>query len=194
MASQKKARLPAEYQEVEYITIPEGGKINTNRIWPTNAGVTYNADAQINSAFSANRCVFGAIGNNALIQTVVNTDVPNYIQQNKMNIYGGTIPRDNNRHLFTIGPTGGYIDGQLNFASTQGVEPTAYICIAMLNNSKRATNLTLWEYWVEQDENRVQDLIPCYRKADMVAGVYDISNNRFIGNSGTGVIERGPNV
>jgi hypothetical protein len=194
MAGKKKARLPAEYQEVKYITIPEGGQINTGRIWPTNAGVSYNCDAQINSAFSNNRCVFGAISNNAIIQTVVNTDAQNYIQQNATNIYGGTIPRDNNRHLFTMTPTGGYIDGQLNYASTQGTAPTAFICIAMLNNGRRTTNLTLWEYWGERNGIRVQDLIPCYRKADMAAGVYDIINNTFIGNSGTGTIEKGPNV
>ncbi len=194
MAQTKKSRLPAEYQEVKYITIPEGGQINTGRTWPTSAGSSYNCDAQINSAFTANRCVFGTISFNSAIQAVVNTDNQNFVQQNAPSLYGGTIPRDNNRHLFTINPSGGYIDGQRNYASTMSTARGESICIAKRNDGARATNLTLWEYWVEQSEIRVQDLIPCYRKADMEAGVYDIINNTFIGNSGTGTIERGPNV
>lgn len=188
------SRLPAEYQEVKYITIPEGGQINTGRTWPTSAGVAYNCDAQINSAFTANRCVFGAINGGNIIQTVVNADTMQFIQQNALGLYGGSIQRDNARHIFTIDPSGGYIDGQLNYASTQGYAPNSSICIAKRSDNARATNLTLWEYWVEQGEIRAQDLIPCYLKADMEAGVYDIINNTFIGNSGTGTIERGPNV
>ena len=38
------------------------------------------------------------------------------------------------------------------------------------------------------------DLIPCYRKSDNIAGMYDIENNKFYTNAGTGKFVIGSNV
>ena len=39
-----------------------------------------------------------------------------------------------------------------------------------------------------------QEFIPCYRRADNVAGFYDMVNSTFITNSGTGTFTIGPAV
>ena len=40
----------------------------------------------------------------------------------------------------------------------------------------------------------VREFIPCYRKADSVAGLYDLANNTFYTNAGSGVFVVGPDV
>lgn len=39
-----------------------------------------------------------------------------------------------------------------------------------------------------------RDLIPCYRKSDNVIGMYDIINNQFYTNKGTGSFTKGSNI
>jgi len=41
---------------------------------------------------------------------------------------------------------------------------------------------------------KVRDLVPCYRKSDNEIGLYDIVNNVFYTNAGTGTFIKGPNV
>ena len=40
----------------------------------------------------------------------------------------------------------------------------------------------------------IRDLVPCYRKSDNKPGLYDIVNNVFYTNAGTGEFAVGPNV
>lgn len=40
----------------------------------------------------------------------------------------------------------------------------------------------------------VRNLIPCYRKSDNVIGMYDLANNVFYTNSGSGSFTKGPNI
>ena len=42
--------------------------------------------------------------------------------------------------------------------------------------------------------DELMHLYPCYRKADNVAGMYDIVNNTFLTNAGTGSFILGPDV
>lgn len=41
---------------------------------------------------------------------------------------------------------------------------------------------------------KIANYVSCYRKADGEIGLYDIVNNRFYTNSGTGTFEKGPDV
>ncbi len=40
----------------------------------------------------------------------------------------------------------------------------------------------------------VRDFIPCYRKQDGVIGMYDLANDVFYTNAGTGTFLKGANV
>ena len=42
--------------------------------------------------------------------------------------------------------------------------------------------------------NLLRDMIPCYRKTDNVAGMYDIVNDVFYTNQGTGVFAVGADI
>jgi hypothetical protein len=39
-----------------------------------------------------------------------------------------------------------------------------------------------------------KEFIPCYRKSDNVVGMYDVINDAFYTNSGTGTFIKGPNI
>lgn len=47
---------------------------------------------------------------------------------------------------------------------------------------------------LERDGTIVADLVPCYRKADGEIGMYDIVSNTFFTNVGTGTFTKGGNV
>ena len=50
-----------------------------------------------------------------------------------------------------------------------------------------------FEMYNSQNE-KISNLIPCYRKSDSVAGMYDSVNNRFLTNQGTGIFTVGSDV
>lgn len=52
----------------------------------------------------------------------------------------------------------------------------------------------IYETEISDDVSLVRHLIPCYRKADNVAGMYDIVNGVFHINAGTGEFIVGPDV
>lgn len=52
----------------------------------------------------------------------------------------------------------------------------------------------IYGYSVQYGDELLQDFIPCYRKIDNVPGMYDIVNNVFYTNAGTGLFTTGPNV
>ena len=52
----------------------------------------------------------------------------------------------------------------------------------------------LFSYKLWQNNNLVRDLVPCYRKADGVIGLYDLVNGTFYTNAGTGSFTKGNNV
>ena len=55
-----------------------------------------------------------------------------------------------------------------------------------------AVNLYQFSAW--QNGTLVRDMYPCYRISDNVTGMYDIVNDVFYTNSGSGTFYKGPNV
>lgn len=55
-------------------------------------------------------------------------------------------------------------------------------------------NLKLYYAKVWINNTVAYDLIPCYRKSDNVVGMYDIINNVFYTNAGTGTFVKGPDI
>lgn len=85
--------------------------------------------------------------------------------------------------------------------------------IGQLQNtfSNLSNNITLWHVspagqWgadakayiysckIYQNDNLVRDLIPCYRKSDYKPGLYDLVNDVFYTNVGSGEFYKGPDV
>lgn len=56
------------------------------------------------------------------------------------------------------------------------------------------SNLKIYEYKAYKNSEVIQDLIPCYRESDGVAGMYDIIKGEFFTNQGTGTFILGADV
>lgn len=54
--------------------------------------------------------------------------------------------------------------------------------------------MRLWYLKIYDNGTLVRDMIPCYRKSDNEIGMYDIVNDVFYTNQGTGTFSKGPNT
>lgn len=52
----------------------------------------------------------------------------------------------------------------------------------------------MYEYWIKLDGNYEIHMIPCYRKSNNEIGMYDMANDIFYTNNGTGAFTKGPDV
>lgn len=54
--------------------------------------------------------------------------------------------------------------------------------------------MKLYSFKIYDNGTLIRDFIPCYRVADNEVGLYDIVNNQFYTNQGTGSFTKGPDV
>lgn len=62
------------------------------------------------------------------------------------------------------------------------------------NSSYTCYKLRIYDFLCMRNGTAIQHLIPCFRKADGVAGMYDLVSRSFFMNSGTGDFIKGPTV
>lgn len=62
--------------------------------------------------------------------------------------------------------------------------------------ARRHSKMRLYDtcFIYDSSNNLIRSLVPCYRKSDNVAGLYDLVNAKFYTNSGTGTFSVGKNV
>lgn len=80
------------------------------------------------------------------------------------------------------------------FTGTQiaNINATANYYIFSINTSQIHEGMSLYKLKLWNNNVLVRDFIPCYRKSDNVAGLYDLVNNTFYTNQGTGNFIVGP--
>ncbi|MBQ9267506.1 MAG: InlB B-repeat-containing protein [Clostridia bacterium] len=102
---------------------------------------------------------------------------------------------------------GKYHDYVFNYSSGVTVDGTEYIYTGTPSGSSGSANLYLFRangssVYVEgkifyfkqyEDGELVYDLVPCYRASDNVSGMYDLVENTFYGNTGSGSFSKGYN-
>ncbi len=180
--------LPSEYQQVEYIEGTGTQYINT--------GVNATNDIEIISEFAStditqNRCyVFGVYGNsNQRIQFSYSD--PAFIGW--WDQYTNSISYfevDTNKHIIKVSK-GEFILDDKNINTMKDGYFASYTPIYMfaLNANETISNVSkikLYNTEIYKEGTLIRKYIPCYRKSDNVAGLYDLVNNIFYTNSGTG--------
>ena len=190
------SRLPAEFQEVEYIESSGTQYIDTGVQYGSTkkviADIQYLSinDFQINGIYegSSRRWQFGIASNNFI------GGIGNY----------GPIMgvADTNRHTFVIDLLNkqyGY-DGNITTDTrvTIGDSNKSFLLFVRYNsNNVGPANFCSQKLYSCQfyDSNvLVRDFVPCYRKSDNVIGLYDLVNGVFYTNAGTGTFIVGGNV
>lgn len=90
------------------------------------------------------------------------------------------------------------IDGISKSISPRTSSITGFPFFLFANNESGTagsfTNIRCYKLTFWQNNNLIRGFIPCYRKSDNVIGMYDIVNNVFYINQGTGIFIKGPNV
>lgn len=185
------SRLPSNYQEVEYIQSSGTQYIDTGYIVNASDTISWEFTAMIPSQSE----VF--MGANGYLQFHVTSSGVGVSTLNA----SGLGSKRTFRIDFSNSVTQLYIDNTLvetkNWSgSYNGTNVKLGIFkLGDADNGWHTTtspvSCTLYEYAINIGGNEVSRCVPCYRKADNVAGLYDLVNNVFYTNAGSGVFAVG---
>ena len=187
-------QLPEEYQQVEYIESTGTQYIDTG-VTPdntTNIEITYKSP---NNNINYQR-IFGQssnVGNNRFQIEMNNTNKASW----NLGIGGrvSSISMDASSNFKTFkfkSGVGAYIDGELSLAMSNTETNSYNIWLFRGYDKYSAIQISACKIW--KSNKLVRSFIPCYRKSDKVVGLYDIVNNVFYENAGTGNFKRGKAV
>lgn len=190
-----KSILPDEYQQVEYIQTTGTQYIDSGV--PLRCGLKTIVDWVYADADSGNNYVgghIGAPGNRWLI----GSQRQHYYYFGVGSGNSSTGIRFGNRDIVEAywQNTGSYIKINnvapvINSFDTLTLidEPDYTFYMGALDRNGVASlfpKLIIYNWRFYQDDILIRDFVPCYRKSDKIAGLYDIVNNEFYINNGTG--------
>lgn len=182
------SQLPTEYQEVEYIESSGTQYIDTGFVVNKSDSYVLEIDGLFPSQAQAYQ------GCNGYMQFFVTNK---YGISDKSSISVGN--RDTVRIAYanqtaTLTVNGSQAESK-SWASYSGANvKLGVLRMGDVNNgwfNGDAASGTIYGYKVWKDEVLVSDCIPCYRKSDNVAGLYDLVTNVFYTNAGSGVFAVG---
>lgn len=191
---QHRAELPVEYQEVEYIESTGTQAIDTGHD-ATNKKYKAVLDTQFTQATEYSQILLSA-GINAWCGQI-------------RNVYGiggsykTTISSLDRATLEFIGNYENNISCRLKINNEEVIRPymqnegnvSLFAGIEQQTTFSYHSKAKLYSAKLYDENNTlIRDFIPCYRKSDNVIGLYDIVNNRFYTNAGTGTFSKGNNV
>lgn len=196
--------LPEEYQQLDYIR-NNGSQVIDTGIYPTlntdvhikfmpsnNSSAEYVMGSRGSDIFyavvktRANSYYTTAFGVDALVNfTDINSVVGDLYELDSTTNGDGTFTATLKDLTQNISQTGSNTIGNITSSPTLKIfgYSTQYIHPAM-----RVYELKIW-----QNKELVRNMIPCYRKADDVVGMYDIVNDVFYSNARSGNFIKGDN-
>lgn len=181
-------RLPAEYQEVEYIQ-----SVKNDQQWiDTGIPITYSLVMEITFA------IVSVVGSYYVMGEYANNNGAFYLYTSSkfQTAYGcsyanTTVNADTEKHTFRYS-----FDNANTIVSENGqqilskskISPLATSNSIIIAGSKIRNQLSCKTYsFVAYDNGvKVADFIPCYRKSDDKPGMYDLVTETFLVNQGTG--------
>lgn len=201
--------LPREYQQVEYIESDGTQYIDTNVYADNNTGINIDFSALeylarenanqftcfvfggesnwINSSFDFQAGVHGLVYNTKRLGSEYNT-----VTLSNKNTDKHTLKIFNGRY---------YFDGQFQynlteFNTTNWKSDTSIILFGVKRAGaiQRLDSSRIYGCQLYDGEELIRDFVPCYRKSDNVIGMYDLINDVFYPNEGTGTFKKGVDV
>lgn len=198
--------IPFEYQEVEYLESTGTQYIDTGVSAPD--GFVFEANLEITKQVGQIDCIIGAHElsqpyklNLFGVSTVYNAGL--FISAGTIDVHSHT-KEYNRKYSVQASTQKGYIyvlldatpilsDTNLELRTSRNLfifadnnvanGASQYSAIRLWNNAKIIVNNVL-----------VRNFIPCYRKEDEVAGMYDLVSGEFYPNAGTGTFKIGPDI
>lgn len=188
--------LPSGYQEVEYLIFSNSyiktGVMTSNDTeltitWSTTAASTLLVGGRTDTG--SNAIAFGYFGNGS---SFVGFGGPT------TNFSTAVNPMDGKKHTCVLSRTVYTIDGA-NQSINRGTFSNYYeLFLGTWNNNGTPDSRyfvgNVYEMTIKKSGNLVMHLVPCYRKSDNVAGMYDEVSGKFMPSVGSGSFGKGPAV
>ena len=193
----QKNRLPDEYQEVEYIQSSGTQYFITDHYANGNSQYKFKF-----SEGSTNGVVFGAYNSNWTTgsgfyhnSTTNEYEYVHYYSNNYLSSLRGSYL---NAYDIYIDKGNVYSNGVLIQSGSTKTFTLNYPTYILAGNwvgsrAEQPLSCKLYYFQIFVDGIKLHDYIPCYRKVDGVIGMYDLVEDEFITNAGTGTFEKGPN-
>lgn len=188
------SRLPQGYQEVEYIEssgiqyIDTGYKPTSNNLRIT-CEFEYTAEHSTSSVFGSESSSKYSIVPYGAPAFYVGSSVQLLVQTTALNTKYALDAHANAGTLTVL------LNGITNSASYSGSILTTVnigvFCNIIAGVANQFCSMKLYAMYIYDNGNLVRDFVPCYRKSDNVAGLYDLVNNVFYTNAGSGVFAVG---
>lgn len=197
------SRLPSAYQEVEYVE-GTGTQYIDLGITPTN---TMTLELKFQADGETNGKIFGSRIANNNSAFAIYLDGSNSVALNFGNYYYTLNPaEDYNSAINTI--TSSISNGIMSVTIANENHSYTYqnsgsrannidlLLFAYYNNTSIASagDKKIWYLKLFDSGNIIMNLVPCYRKSDNVVGMYDLVNDVFYTNAGTGTFIKGNDV
>ena len=187
--------LPDNYQEVEYIESTGTQRVKLNLIPKS----TYKIESTFAiTDLSVNSTIWCARGETQAIDTttafyVANEGIRCDFGEIKESYTTGNLVV-NSKHTLTMDSNSWYLDGALltkmeaaTFNAGSAIQLFASHYNGIDFDVQNYSKMKLYSFKVYDDnKNLVLEVIPCYRKADSVAGLFDVVRQKFYQNEGTG--------
>lgn len=201
LMAQKKKRLPSEYQEVEwiqsteekqFILLPYGFEETDTVTITASIDTKYSTDHYIIAPTTWNN------NNNRFAMVGVYGGVYGVGYGNRSTSGTRLVPMTNNdgdMHTWTFANKIFNITDlnlSINVSDAQFGGVTSNLKLFYGYNKNKDGKLSYYKHVKLNGE--VYEFIPCYRKADAEIGLYDIANNVFYTNDGTGTFLKGADV
>jgi len=213
MEANKKTRLPAEYQEVEWIGCNGNQYIQTDHVIGIPSTILCKVGFMTENAGTLDRPVVWLRNDGSGINPQSTYKFPN-VFRGKIEIAGYGI---NNTSAFTsqdnekIEMVFDYKNGSqiikrngandLTYANASpteaSIKPIRIMRSDKVNDSFSTQSVfsgRLYYFYFNQNGTAVFDMVPCYRKSDEEIGMYDLVSKTFFTNAGTGTFTKGGNV
>lgn len=198
------SRIPAEYQEVEYIS-----KARTAKAY-IDLGFSFDKGATIYLHYNKTETsyyMFGAGENSGVLRCMLaeGANISFYGSTGSKYI-SGTIPTNlGEHHLKYTLKKGGLLCEDLitsklsqTFVTQEEYTMTSnlYLMGQNYNGELRYDNsVQIYSFsYYDNDDVLICELVPCYRKADGVIGMYDVARKTFLTNAGSGSFTKGADV
>lgn len=193
-------RIPAEYQEVEYIESTGTQYINTGVEATGQTGI----DAELIVLSCENGFYFGCRTGNDTVSDNAFLLANVILTNSSRDDYGKTrsefpVLSLSEKHRIVKVKGNTYVDGTVVASITEKFF-TINTDISIFGVNTNGTvacypgELRFCSFKIYVDGIIVSDFIPCYRKSDEVVGMYDVVNKAFHTNAGTGVFLKGADV
>lgn len=207
-------RLPAGYQEVEWIGCSGSQYIQTNYIIGIPTSLLCKVGFMTQNAGTVDRPIVWLKNTNGPTNPQSTYKFPN-VYRGKIEVAGYGI---NNTNAFAaqddkkIEMEFDYRDGSqiirrsgasdLTYSNNKptqaSTKPIRILCSDRFDVSSfpNQSNFSgrLYYFYYRQDDVDVFDMIPCYRMSDGEIGMYDLVSNTFFTNAGTGTFTKGADV